>query len=309
MRFVTYAAAEGLGNRLRLHLIAHAYAMRCGAPLIVDWPVVKACGATYSDLWQPHNGIIDASRSSLARAGLRLLRKNKIRYNERQSDLIDNVSFLPAPVAGLVEFGEAFEPYGYENDGKFLGEYRIPVLQALQPVHEVAAAIHRSETAAPNPRIAIHIRRGDFHISFPEFLLPLRFYDSLMALINIKMPGVRFFLSHDDDDFVRPLLEKYYASSTFRQARMARQDAYAVFGYHNYCNRDTVTGAREALADLLFLSRSTVILGAPNSSFSALAAFIGSKPLVIPSNGGEDEVRRCAESILGFMSEGRFVDA
>lgn len=51
MRYVTYSVGEGLCNRLRIHLIAHAYALHAKATFVLDWPTVQAFGARYEDLF------------------------------------------------------------------------------------------------------------------------------------------------------------------------------------------------------------------------------------------------------------------
>jgi hypothetical protein len=300
MRFVTYSVGEGLCNRLRIHLIAHAYALHAKAILVLDWPTVQAFGARYQELFSLTDVMVSGS-SAYGQVVLRLFKPRKIRFNGRQGPDFTNVADLPVPRYGLVDFGEVFMPFANENGGRVLGIYKERVLAALQPLPTIVDNVNLLKQRLRGPTVGVHIRRGDFHISFPDKLLPIEFYQHALREITKWEPAVGFYLSSDDHAFVAPLIEEFAAVVNPKAPRQSPRDSWSVFGYDNRCNRDTVQGAREAVTDLFMLKETDAILGAPGSSFSEMAAFIGGSALVLPEDGTQVAARRCAHDILAAL--------
>ncbi len=297
MRYVTYSVGEGLCNRLRIHLIAHAYALHAKATFVLDWPTIQAFGARYEDLFSLTNGMVSGS-SAYGQLVLRILKPRRIRFNGRQGPDFANVADLPVPRYGLVDFGEVFSPFANENGGRVLGIYKERVLSALQPLPTIVDNVNLLKQRLQGPTVGVHIRRGDFHISFPDKLLPIEFYQHALHEITKWEPTVGIYLSSDDHAFVAPLVEEFAAVLNPKAPRQSPRDSWTVFGYDNRCNRDTGQGAREAVTDLFMLKESDVILGAPGSSFSEMAAFIGGSALVLPKDVNKSEAQRCAQQIL-----------
>ena len=297
MRYVTYSVGEGLCNRLRIHLIAHAYALHAKAKLVLDWPTVQAFGARYTDLFSLTDGMVSGN-SAYGQLVLRLLRPRKIRFNGRQGPDFVNVADLPVPGYGLVDFGEIFMPFANENGGRVLGIYKESVLAALQPLPTIVENVNQLKQRLRGPTVGVHIRRGDFHISFPDKLVPIDFYQQALREITNREPTVGFYISSDDHAFVAPLIEEFAAIVYPKAPRRSERDSWSVFGYDNRCNRDTVQGAREAVTDLFMLKGADALLGAPGSSFSEMAAIIEGSVLVLPRDKTKSEARRCAQQIL-----------
>ena len=287
-RFVTYDAREGLGNRVRTHLVAHAYALHTGRQLVVDWDVYHAFGARFGDVFQL-NGFTEATKwSSSAFAARICSRLSCVRYNHGWLLPGQTVADLPRCTAFMVRFGEAFFPHGLEDDGSVLGPYRDCVASSLVPKPATLQQIEDIKTRLAPLTIGIHVRRGDFCMAFPERVLAIEQYLNAASQIRAVVPAVRFYVASDDHDAVQPLLNSFDCVLQLKPPRGAPQRSIDVFGYDEKSDRDTKTGAQHAIVDCWALSSTYAILGSDYSSFAQLAAFLGRKPLVSPTSHDVD---------------------
>jgi hypothetical protein len=281
---VTYDAVEGLGNRLRIHLVAHAYALHTSRKLLLDWKIVKAFGVRFSDLFEL-NGFQELDGSLWQSALVRLYQKHSFKRLNGLGHLSEDqtVEDLPHYRARLVQFGEAFWPTGCDNGGAVLGRYSDRVFQSLTPRRRILEKIGFYHSQFSPVMVGIHVRRGDFWISFPEKIVPVERYAQLARVILRIIPAARFFVATDDPHEAKPLLEEFPCVIQKKEPREVDSDPMEVFKYPNKCNRDTKAGAVEALVDLLLLSRTQLILGAPHSTFSVLASLMGKTKLLYPT--------------------------
>lgn len=283
MRYVTYIAVEGLCNRLRTHFVAHAYALHTKRQFFVDWSVVKAFGVRYSDLFEL-NSFPEFNRYSLNSTLINFYRKFSMqRYNGKLLNESQTIKSLPDSPAKLVVFGEAFYPWAYENNGAVLDEYLDVVIDSVKPRAEILKKINDIRGRFSSKTVGIHIRRGDFHISFPDKIIPIENYVEVARHIVKSYPDVKFFLATDDFDEAKPLMDEFDCIYQEKAKRTSRSDPYKIFHYNNKCNRDTKQGALEAVADMYLLSATNLIIGSEVSSFSKMASFIGKTRLVIPN--------------------------
>ena len=280
MNLVSYVAVEGLSNRLRTHFSAHAYALHNHRQLVIDWSIVQALGARYRDLFEM-DGFYEMDTSLYHRTKWKMARYRTIRFNSDYSGLLRDISDLPVPQVGNTLFGEAFCPWAYDNGGSILGPYKDQVIASAKPIEVIQETINQLKAPLMGRRtLGMHIRRGDFVLSNPDQSVRVDFYECLIDKLTQSDPNLQIFLSTDDHEFVEPFVSGNVHIQK-KKERTVDSVPYEVFAYDNKCNRDTVQGAHEAVADLYTLSGCDVILGTNSSSFSKMAAFIGDSPLVI----------------------------
>lgn len=295
--FVSYVACEGLGNRIRTHLVAHAYALHTGRRLAVDWAVVQAFGARFSDLFQL-NDVIEMGRWSLtARMAGISRRVSRVRFNNRCLHAGQTIADLPRSSALVVEFGEAFTPHGVEDQGAVLGPYRDAVTAALVPRPQALAKITALRERFAPITVGLHVRRGDYHVNRPEGIVPFEWFSRAATRIRKVVPDVRFYVASDDHEAVRPLLDEFDCIIQAKPPRQASRQPWAVFGYDEKSDRDTVAGAMHALVDCWALSQTHIIWGYDKSSFSQLSAFLGKNRLLSPTEEHVDSI--CRELTVG----------
>lgn len=262
LRYVTYVNDSGLANRLRLHCLAYAYALRTNRKLVVDWARNSYCFANYHDLFEggpPSVGDLPI----LERLVFRVLKRTHRRVFTNQflsgSHQVDSFPDVPQRVV-------LFHPdvhAGVQWGGR-LGRYRQATLDSLVPRQEIARKAQEFSAGIGSPSVGLHIRQGDFRDIYGEdFARPDRFL-AIARNIQDRMPNVSFVLATDADDAtVRCFCEELPCQ--FRPRLNSRDDT---------------DGIREALVDMLVLSRTDLVVSTPDSSFGGFAAFMGSKPLV-----------------------------
>lgn len=133
-----------------------------------------------------------------------------------------------------------------------------------RPVAEVQEIIDLRTSRFNDSTVGVHIRRTDNAQSIGRS--PLRLFEEEMSRRIALNSDVNFFVCSDDRAVMGRLKE--------------------LFGQRIICgdtdaSRTTLSGMRNATADMFALARTTVILGSYWSSFSETAAIIGNVPLLV----------------------------
>ncbi|MDE6369929.1 MAG: hypothetical protein K2K92_00390 [Duncaniella sp.] len=132
------------------------------------------------------------------------------------------------------------------------------------PIAEVQELIDKRTSRFNDSTVGVHIRRTDNAQSIGRS--PLRLFEEEMARRIALNPDVNFFVCSDDRSVMYRLKECF-------GARIICGDTDA--------SRTTLSGMRNATADMFALARTSVILGSYWSSFSETAAMIGNIPLQV----------------------------
>lgn len=275
-KYVTYSNNDGLANRLRLHCLAEAYSFKTGRRLIVEWQRNEKCFATYHDLFlsgpQAYEALAWPEQWVVRRARYHpRLHDNHIFTREALESLqtIDLLPNVPNRVAHFEPYVNATLHFG---SGKLDG-YRQDVLDTLKPRPEIARQADAFIASIPAPRIGIHMRLGDFVSAssgepppfWGGFRTPVERFIAIAQSVSERLPNASFMLVSDgQDDELLPF------TSAINCRRRERTN-----------NRNTLPGVRDALTDLLLLSRCDFIIGTPNSSFNEFASFLGNAPLIV----------------------------
>jgi len=251
---------EGLGNRLRAMASAIGVARHEQAPLTIYWNASENCLCQYSDLFEPsmpENVTLVENRSLMH--SLASWRKNL-----RLPHLLQHL-----------HYGQCLRRFNYwpNNDIyevlKPQGEVLLETCYSLTPNYPPLSTWLRLQPALQQRveamtdqytpyTVGLHVRGTDHQLARQLSTLD-RFINRIDALIE-EHPEVKFFLATDEPDVKRQLLVRY-------PDRILTCDV-------PLC-RDTQAGMEAAIVDCFCLSRTQLILGSYNSTYSSLAAEIG----------------------------------
>ena len=272
--YVLYREHAGLANRLRLHCLASAYAKRTGRQLVVDWRRNRFCYAEFHDLfvggptsmaalpWRERWALHWEARFNAKTLGAGTLPNGA--GVEMMPEYRRRTVILKADIESSVEKGSR------------LGPYHDEVVRELIPVPEVRQALDRFVPQSEDFRVGIHIRTGDFVRAHGAALPSVDRYLEVARTVLRARPDVRFVLVTDADS-------RTIARLVSELPMMTREKQNT---------RTTREGIRDALVDLLALSRTELVVGTPFSSFSGVAAMLGGRPLIRVREGWEDVLER-----------------
>lgn len=286
MKKICFIPMGGLCNRLRGIASAVYWKHRWEAELEVVWFTDPGCGASWSDLFEPLEGVRwrelpspPKRRQVLARPWLwpvRFAADRWINASARKAcfDLVlgpDQMAArdfqIPAPEPSrrrvLAESYSRFAPLPPGDFARF---------KPLRPLRDQIDAV-----CAPfgTDVIGVHARRSD-HVDSSQQSPDESFVRTLASLLE-KDPAQKFFISSDDEAFCARLTGLFPQNVLSRQRRISRS---------------SVEGMQDAVVDLFVLSRCRFILGSCGSTFSMTAADLGDVPIGwIRLGDGWDEYR------------------
>lgn len=299
---MSYVAVEGLGNRLRTHLVAHAYAISRNKKFVVNWEAKKAFGAKFSDLFE----LRSFSESNIFLSNnffIKLIRRNSFLKINGLGHLMENqtVEELPDYPARMLLFGEAFYPHACVNHGSVLGRFRERVIKDLVPRSGILKRIDELKSKFSEITVGFHIRRGDFHISFQEKILPItNYFEAARKILKINKE-IKLFVASDDTDILKLFQSEFHCIFQKKGEREVGSDPMEVFLYDEKSNRDTKEGAIEALIDMWLLASTDLIVGSEHSSFSEMASLLGTTKFFIPTD--ENLINGTLEKIIQDMTK------
>lgn len=264
--------STGLCNRMRAIASALALSRAAKQPLTVYWFDTRALNCPYKRLFEPIDGVevvgvgTGRLRAPLSPGALRL------RSAERRMpyDLFlsgEKIEELRAQGVDLATAVAQAKRCGIETYGRFYGS--PPYYEDLKPRQDLLSAaeetVARMAAGSGAGRVVgVHIRRGDNGASIQ--VSPLELFLERMWREVDQDPEARFFLATDDPDTERTVMGEFPGRVTVRSKDFAR---------------DRAKGVKDALVDLLVLSKCSLVLGSYWSSFSQTAAEMGGGTLEI----------------------------
>ena len=262
-RWLYICCNSGLGDRLLALAGAQRIARHTGLELIVYWDVNDRCKIPFQGLFT--NPIHLADGQDLHRL---LHTHHAIQaYN----------AWVDRPIPKYHQVREDGDPdaeiviikcwnYPLFDGERPVPEFRAEVrseLAALQPVAEVQEAI--DAFPMPSGAVGVHIRRGDdvsrFGVSGEGHFM------TLMHAVLKRAPDTKFFLSTDSME-TESLFDREFGGQLAIQRKSGG-------------GRSAESGMREALVDMLLLSRTRSIIGNTHSAFSRVASLWGDRALVL----------------------------
>ena len=250
MKTLIIQPLAGLANRLRAIVSAKILAETLQRELLVVWkPQKHTCQCEAEDLFE-----------NLPTVNPELFSSEDIRY-------YDGVS--PVDIQNLEAHNTSSQILYIRTCGFFRptnmsqSEYLLTFqeeLQKLRPLREIEAQIVRHVS----DMIGLQIRRGD-HWQGTKYS-PLSLFCQTIERHLKEDPATHFFLCSDSYS-VKTYLKKRYGDSIFFYSRFDM-------------GRNSVTGMKTALIDLLTLSRTKLMYSSYNSSFGTLARRFHNTPVI-----------------------------
>ncbi len=245
-RYVTYLCMAGLGNRLQAHIAAYSYGLRVGRRLLVRWTRNKHLGATFDDLFQPTFPSCCNYRSYTI-----------LRTHDHKNSANHH---FPEPSSELVAFGSWFSPMNIEALLSREHSLARHIAATLSPIPEIAERVSAGVAKFRRPIVGVHIRRGDFYDHGAAVPLD-RYVTALVSLRNrYGLESTCYVSSDAPDEELMPFLDRF---DCIRHS-------------HPIGPRGSLAEAKEALVDMLLLSRCDFLVKTAGSSFGNVAAFLDS---------------------------------
>jgi len=259
-RYVTYICDGGMANRLKSHLMASQFALNTGRSLLVNWPRTQACGAKYEEIFE-WNGSSHGPFFSI----------KILRFPGFQPSYTPDVeAFISTDhQCSLIVLDTRWQWTSRQQLFKILHTSRDNLLSNLVPVNEIKQEVSNILETWPSSVCGVHIRRGDF-AQMGHWLIDIEKYCVAMEQVQAELePDTKFFIATDaPDSEIAPVLH------VFGERILKRKPSL----------RDTTDGVKEALIDLLLLSKTKRLILTPRSSFGEIAAFWGDVPFVFPED-------------------------
>lgn len=268
--YVTYHNRHGLANRLRLHCLAYAYALKTQRKLIVEWQRNDYCYATYHDLFV--GGPSLAQLPSWERWYFRFAKR--LDYGSFEPGTLSDGSGVESLVDLPSRVVDVSNLEANTERGSRLGSYHQEVIKSLTPRPEIEQKVNEFLRHFKSPIVGIHVRLGDFVSKYGGALPPVDRYVAIVQRIAKFQPDTVFIVVSDgDEETLKPLL-----------------DAGECRVRPKVNSRQTLEGMQDALADILILATTDILVTTPYSSFGSFAAMLGSKPLVYASVNWERQL-------------------
>lgn len=267
-RFLTYRNSSGLCNRIRLHMVAAEYADVHGLRLLTQWERNDDCHATFADLFYAPAVSEYSNLSFFNRLGCRLSRHL---MTTGQLSHVCPVNELPPPTKFLTFLHPDFPT---NPATRMARPTRQKHVKRLQPTAMVTQQIQDLKIDKSQRTVGIHFRAGDFVQKYKDRWVSPAHFVPVIQHVKATLGNVHTFLVSDSDPSdpaMRPLLDSV---DTFIETRCRRRDA--------------VDGIAEALAQLILLSQSELIIGTPFSSYNVMASIWGEVPLLVVANDWRD---------------------
>lgn len=262
IRYVTYNIRSGLANRLRMHCLTYAYALKTQRKLVVNWQRNTNCYATYHDLF------IDGTPSLTSlppweRWYFRFVKRFDVSSFKADvlSDgcIVEDLVDLPTRVVDMSNID------AFSGRRSRLGIYHTRAIKSLIPRTEIIQRVDRFLCHfKSSSTVGIHVRLGDFVSKYGDTMPPIERYVAIIQRISELRSNTVFILVSDgDEEALVPLLD------TGKCVMRPKANT-----------RTTIEGMQDALADLLILATTDFVVSTPYSSFGGFAAMFGDKPIV-----------------------------
>ncbi len=245
-RYVVSAAQGGLSNRIKCIVSSMKIAKETKKELLLYWPKNEGCNSSFKDLFD--NKISEIKKEEL----LEMMKSGKkgCKFLVRDSSLLD--SFGEKDIFG-------FETKLYEKKKEII-EY-LSEIKIKKDVLNLVEKFYRENLK--NKIIGIHIRRGDF-LKIRSGIWKISpeegFIEEIRKEISLEKQA-KFFLATDD-------LE------TEKRIKSLFGERIITYPKKEY-NRDKENSVKEALIELILLSKTKKIIGTYGSSFTEMAWFFG----------------------------------
>lgn len=254
----------GLANRLRAINSGFGFAADLGIELSITWMARPECNCRFNDLFKPIPGV---TAKSFGRVPSRIL---DFSYDRRLPSIINRRHFLDNDVISSEN--------GHEKLSKAIAELDVTLRTTcdfspnkgdfswLRLDRNLEQAVEEVVSQFKKNTIGVHVRRGDNAKSV--LYSPLQEFITLLHDEVSRDGSVQFYLATDCVNTERDLRDCFNGRILSRSREL---------------RRDSPKGIKDALIDIVCLSRTRKIYGSYWSSFSEVASQIGQIPLRVVS--------------------------
>lgn len=257
----------GLANRMRAVMSGYVATREAGSRLTVVWFPDWALNAPFHEIFEPIDPALFEIRE--ARPTDYLLNDRPRRHNFRLTRYVQRLAYariieeqcvtpLKMEHFDFVEWMRGRRCYmsSYQDFGTFPDSLYAEIFRPVKPVRDVIDAT----TSQFAPRtIGMHIRRTDNADSIAQS--PTSLFIEAGERELAANPDLKIFLATDSED-VKAELRAVFGDRILTPSAPA--------------SRDSIEGIRGGLAELYTLAATSRIYGSANSSYSTMAAKIGS---------------------------------
>lgn len=273
---ITIKPYGGLGNRIRSVDSAIALAECTGKKVKVIWDANEELNCPFSELFELSDKfeLKEISTNYFPRKVNEkfsiLLHKLSINYPFSYDSVLheSDISRLKSEHYNFCD-QKHFKKIYININGRFL----LPEepYKFFKPVKSIEARVDELSKSFNSHTIGIHIRRTDNQMAIINS--PLERFFELMADEKSRNEKVKFYLATDSPESEKKITDRFPGDVIMIQKEL---------------RRDKEEGIKDALIDLLCLSRTSKIIGSFWSSFSEVAAEMGKIPLIIAENKKEE---------------------
>lgn len=241
----------GLGNRMKCMVSTIKKAQEQEKMPLLYWPVNDRCGCTYDDLFKhkPFARELDEEELDKLKSNVDGLEINKTwTFTSRDEEPL-NFKFNKLTQKQRDEFVDYFKEF-----------------EPTQEIEDVIDVIYYkySEDLAAGNVIGVHIRKGDYNVSFDgrqHISTEKGFIFKMYDLLELN-PDYKFLLCTEDKE-TEEKFEKLFGKDKI------------IYFHKRARGRGDVAAMKEALIDLYLLSKCDILLGTFLSTFSEVAWWIG----------------------------------
>tara|TARA_R110002012_G_scaffold220618_1_gene392257 strand:+ start:8306 stop:9805 length:1500 start_codon:yes stop_codon:yes gene_type:complete len=255
----------GLSNRLRAINSALILAKKLNQKLIVIWEINHEVGAHFHDLFEALDNVEFLSK------------KPKIFLINKSNTLFSKFRKKVFAIAPTIRTESVKSFFSQDKNIESLKKYRRILIETehaflfsedysiFKPKKEINLFVEdKLKNINTDNLIGIHIRRTDHKQAISKSPLHL-FVDVIKDELKIDQ-NFKFFLATDDDEVKQYFIKKFGNTIVTNNFDLSRT---------------TKAGIKNALLDILILSKTKKIYGSFYSSFSETAHYFGSNDLII----------------------------
>ena len=279
MKTNTIILEGGLGNRMRVAAAAFAMAQQTGIPMRVLWTSQWGMRCRFDELFEdPPMSFLRDARGFEKVLFARPTWKNLYLPRLLQKLCYRHIIYAPK-IWYLNRDGFDYEKW-FRQGGTLMTAYRDfcpwttdDLRQLFRPNADVRQRVS-VRTAAFSPyTIGLHIRRTDHQQAIDES--PLELFTAVIDREAELHPNLRIYLATDDETTKTALFDRY---------------SDRILTSPDVATRESTNGIRDALVEMLTLSRTRHIYGSAGSTFSPIAACLGNVPITILQRNGQGKI-------------------
>jgi len=257
-KYIISASFGGLSNRINSLASSIRIAEKTKRNLLLCWPKDLVCNCNFSDLFE--NDIKEISKEELRK----IIKNNRIQVLNRFQNLKFKKKVIIISDGCFDCFSKEDLLFKFEKIDKEIQKKISEALKKLKIKKSIQKKINQfSKENFKKEVVGVHVRRGDYKLlthNVGGISSNERFMEEIKKEISMN-PKIKFFIATEDketEDKFRKMFGKIIISYP-KKTRIKEQEG----------------AVKEALIELLLLSKCKKILGSFRSTFTELPWFLG----------------------------------